>query len=1276
MAKPLKVQLPPPSDQNDFEDLCEDIAKEYWQDPTAHRFGTQGHKQHGIDIVSTRAKENGEYAVFAIQCKKKKLVTRRKLLKSDIDSTLPEAEKFSPPLSRLIFATTSSKSTKIQTYINELNVARSANNQFPLVVWFWEDIEKILQEECQSTYIKYLKAVLPENGKATLSKDLLSEMLRVSEELILNNYIERARGSLSVIEEKVSNVSDKNIKHIFDRVSARVLLKEGKFSEGTNLLLRITEQFESDIESWAILYGRYIEDHNFTEASRVIEVLKRIDRNHRHTKNAELIYKYYKEEEISYVNDEDLNGTDVENATACLFCHLYANKKGDLEKRNFYLEKHRSCKSNFSSPIVFDILYKVWDLVEDLNGLSLDKIRIVSDFILEKEKELEKKNPITKIHELQIIFEKLRLEVIIVSRFQPRHEIKPSLREAAISKICKLDMRQSYPFLIQLLKLIYLEKEELSVLIEYVKNSGKDVESDLAYLILAQTLLNDKSYALADKVCADLSLARQKEYLDGLKTKNYELVLSHLRGVDHDTLNRLISVIQDNDLSWNLINSFDKEKNTDSKNSLALLKIISITQNDEKNYLNQIKAEVDFKELGYGLLNEIADSSARKKLWDLESESLRHMLNFEVDEREIMQNQTRLALSLFNLEDYAGVLEKKELLIGGLDKLSDHNKELAIRLLIASANNLGRYGVSHEILTATFSFLSNKFEFHFFKADVELKLEKYDDALTTILEGLRLEKNVTREKYQSCYMLLNELSNAGAIKKHAEESVIENVYIKISGIDSWFYIGNKKEIDALKLEPQDERYLAVFGKQNNSIIDWPVDRFQSDPPKRTLERIFSEGLYVRSRAEEAIHKIAQEGSDHLWGVNFKNPEEGVENIRKLWEQLSKPSEEFYETYINGPLPFSFLAKFEHGIDKAIGKINAKQQGFIHVNDRMQSTEKYQVERAHKILDGSPVFIDALSLLFLIGSNTHKSVLENIKQIFYTPSVSTCMRKHASEFAQSRFQMGSISFIEGKIYVSDYDHEKELEIKNKFLDAVEFFERIAKKVTTDFLTTKKIDLENLLHSGITDPYAAARFMKADIISDDFYYHKALELQGKEKQITPISSAALMWALYQKGRISYEMHLNYISYLLRHRCKHIGVSAPILLDSILVKGSGGILSFEPKNIKKFHLDITLSSKYGVTPEIASRVISEFLVKLIQDSSITENSFGEIMGEFLPEALKDRRRDFGDHVIKMCGTKINNNILALPKKGIEAKFNILKSGINNHFLRNNPIISGPSR
>lgn len=215
--------------------------------------------------------------------------------------------------------------------------------------------------------------------------------------------------------------------------------------------------------------------------------------------------------------------------------------------------------------------------------------------------------------------------------------------------------------------------------------------------------------------------------------------------------------------------------------------------------LAEIKKEIDFGKQGYHFLNEMAGNAETRNLWDIEVECLRHMLKFQLTVKDKVELNTRLAVALFKLEDFSGTIELRSSIVPHLSSLHIENQKAAIRVLAQSAIKTHKNDLALEILSNAVSQLPNEFEFQFFKADIEIKLGNWDDALTSVLEGLRKEVTVSTDTYRACYLLVTELSNAGLIQSENEKSVTNNVYVRLSGIPTWFFIGDRGPIDAVKL---------------------------------------------------------------------------------------------------------------------------------------------------------------------------------------------------------------------------------------------------------------------------------------------------------------------------------------------------------------------------------------------------------------------------------------------------------------------------------------------
>src|SRR5690606_27178664 len=130
-----------------------------WKQEGWQIYGRQGQSQTGIDLYGYD--EQGR--VTAIQCKKKnltnangKLLTNSLLTKKLIETEIASVEKISQPkIQRLIFATTSSRDTKVQDEVRAINEVRKKDNKFLIEVWFWDDFQVLIEKHIELMYWYY-----------------------------------------------------------------------------------------------------------------------------------------------------------------------------------------------------------------------------------------------------------------------------------------------------------------------------------------------------------------------------------------------------------------------------------------------------------------------------------------------------------------------------------------------------------------------------------------------------------------------------------------------------------------------------------------------------------------------------------------------------------------------------------------------------------------------------------------------------------------------------------------------------------------------------------------------------------------------------------------------------------------------------------------------------------------------------------------------------------------------------------------------------------------
>ncbi|EML0203188.1 hypothetical protein ACPF38_003697 [Vibrio cholerae] len=138
------VQIPPPRNWQDFENLCCDLWAQVWNDQNTQKNGRSGQAQHGVDIFGRPSNANGKY--YGIQCKGKDNYSGSILAVDELNSEVEKASKFSPKIDCFIIATTSVKDAAIEMRAREITEENRKKGIFSVHVFGWPDIVDKLSE--------------------------------------------------------------------------------------------------------------------------------------------------------------------------------------------------------------------------------------------------------------------------------------------------------------------------------------------------------------------------------------------------------------------------------------------------------------------------------------------------------------------------------------------------------------------------------------------------------------------------------------------------------------------------------------------------------------------------------------------------------------------------------------------------------------------------------------------------------------------------------------------------------------------------------------------------------------------------------------------------------------------------------------------------------------------------------------------------------------------------------------------------------------------------
>ena len=218
-----ELQIPPPKYWQQFEDLCLDIFRHVWSDPTAQKNGRVGQPQHGTDIWGKAASDGR--ALHGVQCKGKDAAYGGSITEKEMRDEIQKAKSFTPPLLHWTLATTAPKDAAVEQFAREITHEHRSLGLFSVQVLGWEDLQSLLAE-----YPDVIERYYPDQAPnirlrlARISKALekpqadLAAVLRAATDAAGRDLdtFERDRGgakSLLLNLEKPAEVNRQSISH-------------------------------------------------------------------------------------------------------------------------------------------------------------------------------------------------------------------------------------------------------------------------------------------------------------------------------------------------------------------------------------------------------------------------------------------------------------------------------------------------------------------------------------------------------------------------------------------------------------------------------------------------------------------------------------------------------------------------------------------------------------------------------------------------------------------------------------------------------------------------------------------------------------------------------------------------------------------------------------------------------------------------------------------------------------------------------------------------------
>jgi hypothetical protein len=192
---PIPVLFPIPTDEDDFEDLCVDILRIYWNRPGLERYGSRGQRQNGVDIFDL----GGVNPLHAAQCKLREF--GKKLSPTTIEEEVTDALGFEFSIGKYGILTTAKVTTQAQKKVLEINRRHREAGLFEVELLTWGKLCRLIQtyDNVRKAYFELTVITVDSRigSKSPIVEEQFREASVVNMALNLTSAIDEARDAIT-----------------------------------------------------------------------------------------------------------------------------------------------------------------------------------------------------------------------------------------------------------------------------------------------------------------------------------------------------------------------------------------------------------------------------------------------------------------------------------------------------------------------------------------------------------------------------------------------------------------------------------------------------------------------------------------------------------------------------------------------------------------------------------------------------------------------------------------------------------------------------------------------------------------------------------------------------------------------------------------------------------------------------------------------------------------------------------------------------------------------
>lgn len=1025
------------------------------------------------------------------------------------------------------------------------------------------------------------------------------------------NFVSKALGSFKNI---ILSIKNEGLILEYEILEARILQKLEKIDEAKQKYKLLTKKYPNEPKPYLYLSEIYLSNGDFKKNEQLLKSVETIDKNNWLLALEKLIreYKLGHKIDLSKINEKKFPGDPKIKSNFYRIYSGFLEESGKQTMADSFIEK--AIYLNPDKISNYDAKFSIEESRLYLHAKDKEnfhkKINLFLNEIEDFEKQFIKGSEISLRNQAIIKYRKFN----IFNLLENLPEVEKNAKECfALLMRCHFDNLIGQ-LLTGLLTFVELPSEDFLKLLDHLKITKNEISNDLIKRIIFQYVLKKSLFIDGVNFFKVIKKKNVLKFIEDLKNRNYDNVLQFISNDVVFAVELASTPQQFPGLQMKIIESLPNNKN---KIKEKLLLLLNYNEGNIDEAFNILK-KLNLSNLGYLESRQVLKVAQQKKAWDFVIRLLENLLKFEQNNKNILNLKLELFTANFNLEKFKEVIKMGRSILSSQNDLRLLNNEYKENLLGQTIYALLKRGEFLQAKILMEKHLDNVRSFDFIlgiKTDVYLKNNEAKQAISSIVEGIKIIKNPSPEQYGRLFIYFTEISNMIPFSLTPLEKITSDCFVKFKNQERWYFIGNAEELDATKIKLNDEIYRQLLNKKIGDKIIFS-DKYRTGDSKYVVEDILSVEKYIFWQCRHHFEKLTLERrweAAKIIEVPKKGKSIDTKYIIAFLKDQKKDKESFFNLYCQKNIPFAFLALNQGGLTNAIGHIVNENKGFIKFNSGNLNEMDKQKEVVRKIIKGQTFYIDGTSALVLSETGLLEKVYKYLPNLRIPQSVINTLLEIKEKFRPIPGQVGYMAYYKEKLNFSSVNQDKRVKIQSNFDCSIKLLESKSKNIEIISLANKSNHFtEQMINPSLSDACILAQRDKAIILTEDFLYLKANEMETKKKIPEYCSAFALIKELCEQKKLDFNQYLAFFNYLSSYRFKFL----PITIEDIekAITGDSIIKTIKPENIRLFNFSLTLSEDYGVPFNLAFAVISRFLVKIMIDDSIIPEMVVKIFEEII--------------------------------------------------------------